>query len=60
MLCSSEWKFLNKSTKGEHIIKHPFGKKPTAMVASGNESEENTPHVLTPRMAALASARQKM
>ena len=55
MQCLSAWKSLNRSTKREHLIKHPLGKKPTVVVTSGNKREEKPSHLPTPRRAALAS-----
>ena len=41
--------------KGEHLLKHPLGHKPTVMVTSGNEMEEKPPHLPTPRRAVLTA-----
>ena len=57
---SSAWKSLNRSTKGEHLLKYPLGHKPTVTVTSGNKIEENLPRLPTPRRVTLASARQKI
>ena len=35
--CSSGWKFLNKSTKEEHLLKPPQGKINTVWLLVGNE-----------------------
>ena len=39
MQCSSVWKSLNRSIKGEHPLKHPLDQKPAVTVTSGNERE---------------------
>ena len=58
MLCSIKWKLLNKSTKGEHLLKHPLGQIPTVIVMSGGVREDNPPRLPTPRKVALETARQ--
>ena len=59
VLCSSKWKFLNKSTKGEHLLKHPLGLMTTVAFALGKKGGGNPHHLINPRRAVLASARQK-
>ena len=54
-----KWKSRKNSTKGEHLLKHQLGHIPTVPVMAGNEREEKPPWLPTPRMDALASARQK-
>ena len=52
------WKLLNRSKKGEHLLKYPLDQKPTVTVKSVNERKENPPLLQTLRGDTLASARK--
>ena len=58
--CSRAWKFLNRYTKGVHLLKYPQGRYQPWWQCQEANGEDKPPLLLTPRRAALASARQKM
>ena len=49
-----------KFYKGRNLLKHQLGHIPTVPVIAGNEIEEKSPRLSTPRRAALECAGQKM